>query len=734
MTTAQSVVEALKKFNVREQGDNVYRSASPFRQGSDGDSFKLTIEDGEHGVWYDFVSQSTGTLYGLAKHLGIALPQKTPQEDSRRAQSPEEYATSHGVNLDALRAAGWQIGTQDGRPCFYIATNTGTRYRFLDGAKPAWKSKTGYKACWYKLDEAVELAKTNRVPLVLCNGEPSAVAAQSKGVPATCTTGSGEKKMSETLLDELRKVYDGPVVVAMDCDDRGRSAGMQLRAQLRGAGYEVTVVNLGLGDKGDLADYLRLWSPGDLYALKDTATLELVPTLREIHSAADMQREDVAPVEYIVDDIMTTGCYILAGAPKSRKSFLALHIAVSVATGQPVFSTFEVKTQCSVLYLDLEMSKNSVHRRLESMNFGAWPKNLYFGFSDAWPNRGALAAQDLENVLDANKAIRLVIIDVLTQWREPVDPRAPVYSSDYDALKQIQRVAQRRNITIIVVHHTNKSKITKDDNPFDKISGSTGIAGAVDAMWLLTRDPDSEYASILRMTDRNIAGVDRVDLAWDDMLGSHVVDPKSKVLAATGPERRAVYDVIAKSSFAMTPKEIAADVGKDESITKKHLRRLTEDKLIERVGYGRYQAIPISNTIHSGNSSTSGNSGNSGNSSERELPDGWGRGTKSYQELPRVTGGGNSLVEHQEASNIGKIDKSYQSERFIYRDDVAKEILGMLRANRLPMHVIAKTLSVRQFGVAADEVEATVRALMTEGKIKEEHAAGATSYRSVEGL
>ena len=729
MTTADAVLSALQRFNIKEVGEGKYRSSSPYRNGSDSDAFSLTIDGPEHGKWFDHVENKGGSLYGLAKHLGITLPSVAPSTDTKRPETPEGYATSHGVTLEALKMAGWAVTTYKGRPCFSIATDTGTRYRYLDGAKPFFQSPSGYKQCWYKLNEAVALTKSDGVPLVICNGEPSTIAAQAHGVAAASICAGSEKAMPEALLEHLRTVYTGEIVIAMDCDPTGRKAATTLRTQLRSAGFAVRVVNMGLSDKGDLADYLRLYTAHEFYAQTDVYDVEFVTKLPEIHSAADMQKETVAPVEYIVDDIMTTGCYILAGAPKSRKSFLALHVAVAVATGTDVFKTFEVKQKCSVLYLDLEMSKNSVHRRLESMNFGDWPRNLYFGFNEAWPNRGVLAGTDLELWLDKDPTIRLVIIDVLAQWREPVDPRTPVYSSDYDALKQIQRIAQRRNITIIVVHHTNKTKIGKDDNPFDKISGSTGISGAVDAMWLLTRDPESEYASILRMTDRNIAGVDRVDLAWDDMLGSHVVDPKSKVLAATGPERRAIYDVIkANNTYPLQPKEIATLAKREESIVKKHLRRLVEDKLIRRVGYGRYEVVPLIEFVHSGNSSTSGNSGNSGNSLEElpivgseELP----KEGKSYQELPRVTPPGNSLVEHPEAVEPGKIDKSYQSERFSIN---AAHIIAVLGGMLLTPTKVARDLQERGVEMTMADVVNALNDMVKEGILKYEDAGTLRRY------
>ena len=723
MSTADEVISALRSaHNLRDVGEGKYRSASPYRNGSDSDAFSLTIDGPEHGKWFDHVANKGGSLYTLAKHLCVTLPSIAPSIDTKTATTHEGYAESHGVTLEALRMAGWAVGEHQRRPCFIIDTVGGVRYRFIDGNKPVFKSPTGYKQCLYKFPEAVNIANKGGFPLVFCNGEASTVAAQQHGVAAFSITGGGEKAMPEALLEDVRKAYTGEIVIAMDCDTKGKTAAAALRTQLRSVGYKVRVVNLGLSNKGDLADFMRLWSADDLYALEDVYNLEFVAALPTIYSAADMQKEDVAPVEYIVDDIMTTGCYILAGAPKSRKSFLALHLAVAVATGTEVFKTFEVKTKCSVLYLDLEMSKNSVHRRLSSMNFGDWPKNLYFGFNQDWPNRGVLAGQDLENRLDNNPDIRLVIIDVLAQWREPVDPRTPVYSSDYDALKQIQRIAQRRNITIIVVHHTNKTKITKDDNPFDKISGSTGISGAVDAMWLLTRDPDSEYASILRMTDRNIAGVDRVELAWDNMLGSHVVDPKSKVLAATGPERRAIYDEMASDTlYGWSPKELSKKTGREEPIIQKHLRRLLEDKLIQRVGYGRYSVVPLIDNGKSGKSSKSGISGMSGKTNvddEELLP-------KSDELLPTLTNSYPTLTGGFEAVEPAKPSNSYHSYHFsIKASDITEVLAGM----SFTADKICKDLNAKHIIVSMRDLIIVLNELIKQGVLRYEDIGTVRKY------
>lgn len=675
MTTASAILDAL---TLRKVGDNQYRGNSPFRPNSDSESFTLTITDGEHGAWFDHVQGKGGTLYELANHLGIRTA--APVTDTRQATTFAEFAEDHGITVDDYRRAGWSATTYQGKPALSFVTSTGTRWRLLtkDGSK--YIHGKGYKSSWYRLDVAVAMATGGGFPLVLCNGEASTVAAQVHGVPATCITGGAERQIPEALLEILQKTYTGDIVIALDCDDKGKAASRKLYAQLKGAGYDVRMVDMNLPQKGDLADYLRLWSPASLYALENVGEIEYITALPRTITAAEMQQHEPPPIEYLIDDLMVPGLYLLAGAPKSRKSFLALHCALAMATGDKVFKRFEVPKAHGVLYLDLEMNTNSVWRRINGMMPDAtWPDTLHFGFGDDWPHRGMEALSQLDAWLSAHSNVRFVVIDVLAQWKDHADPRTPVYTADYDALKPLQRFAGKRNVTIMVVHHTNKTKQIKGDDPFDKISGSTGIQGAVDAMWLLTKDPDNPYATILQMRDRNINDVERVDLQWDDFLGAHAVDPKLQVLQSTSAERRQIYDVLNDAGTTMTPKEIASLINKDVNVTKKHLARLVQDKLISKSGYGLYKAVYIQ-PIHSIHSVHSGNSIHSIHSGEdrttQEIPESERRVNRVNESELRVNGEFDAL----ESSKVGK---SEQSERILYRDTISTYLEGAAQPVRI---------------------------------------------------
>ena len=60
------------------------------------------------------------------------------------------------------------------------------------------------------------------------------------------------------------------------------------------------------------------------------------------------------PTEFCVDSMISIGLFILAGAPKVGKSWLALDMSLSIAKGEKVLGR---ETKCgTVLYLCLEDS------------------------------------------------------------------------------------------------------------------------------------------------------------------------------------------------------------------------------------------------------------------------------------------------------------------------------------------------------------------------------------------
>lgn len=85
--------------------------------------------------------------------------------------------------------------------------------------------------------------------------------------------------------------------------------------------------------------------------------------------ARDLLARPLRPTPELVPNILPIGLTILAGPPKIGKSWLALHVAVGVASGRPVFGdvAYWPPRPRGVLFLALEDSENRVRGRLRAV-------------------------------------------------------------------------------------------------------------------------------------------------------------------------------------------------------------------------------------------------------------------------------------------------------------------------------------------------------------------------------
>ena len=67
--------------------------------------------------------------------------------------------------------------------------------------------------------------------------------------------------------------------------------------------------------------------------------------------------------------------------------------------------------------------------------------------------------------------------------------------SPYDDISSIKRIADGFNIAILLVHHLRK--LQDSDDPFNDVSGSTGIIGAADTNFILRRKRSVNAATLL---------------------------------------------------------------------------------------------------------------------------------------------------------------------------------------------------------------------------------------------
>lgn len=217
------------------------------------------------------------------------------------------------------------------------------------------------------------------------------------------------------------------------------------------------------------------------------------------------------PIEFVIDGLIAQGLYILAGAPKVGKSWLALDMCLSIAKGE---KNLGLKTsQGTALYLCLEDSYARIQNRLYELTDEP-TEMLYFSvMSD--PIGGGLEEQ-IKVFVSEHRYLKIVFIDTLQMVRGSTDSS---YGSDYKDLSVLKALADKLEITVIVVHHTRKCK---DSDPFNMISGSTGLSGCVDGSMVLIETKRGSRKAKIFCVGRDIENAE-INLHFDSDLKKWIV-------------------------------------------------------------------------------------------------------------------------------------------------------------------------------------------------------------------
>jgi len=285
-------------------------------------------------------------------------------------------------------------------------------------------------------------------------------------------------------------------------------------------------------------------------------------------------------IHWTIPALLPEGLAIIAGKPKTGKSWLALNIATGVSIGAPVLGSIAIEKRLKTLYLALEDSERRLRARMDTIN--AIGSNSLI-FHTAWA-KGERALEDLRLWLQCNTDCKLVIVDTLARIREQHEG-GPDYQADSDDIAEIKRIADHCHCTILVVHHTRKAAA---DDYMDLVSGTTGITGTADTIWILRRPRGSNEAN-LDMTGRDIEETEKA-LRFDFMaggwslLGDAAEHRKSM-------ERQEVFRILEESEEAMSAKDIAEITEKKPAAVSYLLRKLVKEGAICQEAYGKY-AIP----------------------------------------------------------------------------------------------------------------------------------------------
>ena len=276
-----------------------------------------------------------------------------------------------------------------------------------------------------------------------------------------------------------------------------------------------------------------------------------------------MQSKTFAPIRWVVPGILPEGVTLLSGKPKMGKSWLALGWCIAVATGGAALGKRRVE-RGDVAYLALEDNQRRIKSRMNTMMRGETHPNSLHIYTE-WPKFNAenMGELRLRHWLEDHPDTRLIVIDTIKKIRPRPSGNQNIYDVDYEAVEPLMYHAEEFNVGILAVHHNNK--MTDPTDPFDAVSGSTGLTGGVDTVLILNRERGNASA-FLYVDGRDIEEQGKHPLQWDPQVCSWTLADGEAIRYEMSSERRAIFDALPDyGDPVITRKNIVAATGMKDS-------------------------------------------------------------------------------------------------------------------------------------------------------------------------
>ena len=303
----------------------------------------------------------------------------------------------------------------------------------------------------------------------------------------------------------------------------------------------------------------------------------------EPEDADDLMADTIPPPRPIVEGLLHEGMLLFGGKVKRGKSWLMLDLALSVATGSPVWGHFAVPEPQPVLFIALEDGRGRIQQRLNDIRPGARANgNLHLLYNFPLLNNGGL--EKLQGYIESDR-YRLIVIDVLARI-EPAARRGSenTYLDIYNMFAPLQDLHRQHPLCLAMITHLRK---TQADDIFDTLHGSVAYQGVQDALWVMERPPQDSVAVLHTRPndgDEQVLHVSFVDGRWQ-FLG-HDADMKPS------QDRQTVLEILEENEVqgASIPdilKALSHPRDRYQAV-KKLLYRMLEDEQAVRIGRGRY--------------------------------------------------------------------------------------------------------------------------------------------------
>lgn len=212
---------------------------------------------------------------------------------------------------------------------------------------------------------------------------------------------------------------------------------------------------------------------------------------------------DLPATKFVIKDLLPQGLAIIGGSPKVGKSWLMLDWCVRIAKGETIWNF--PTTKGTTLYVSLEDTASRLQERLLSVTDEA-PNVFFTTFSF---KIGEGLEEQIKSFVADHPGTALIVIDTFQMIRNTGSEVS--YANDYNEVEILKKFAEELKITILLVHHLRKQG---DSDPFNMLSGTNGLAGGVDTMFVLDKSKRCSTNATLYCSGRDIEDR-KIELSFD---------------------------------------------------------------------------------------------------------------------------------------------------------------------------------------------------------------------------
>lgn len=314
--------------------------------------------------------------------------------------------------------------------------------------------------------------------------------------------------------------------------------------------------------------------------------------VRDLADAVEISQQEL---DWVIPNLLAAGeKAVLAGPPKSLKTWMALQAAKAVAEGVPFLGVSEWAPEPDQAVLVIE-EEGAAHR---------WADRLLKVFENHdvpinYVHRSGLNLQDDKDVdlvieIMVEREIRLLIVDPWQRVTAGIKENdAADTAPAWDAL---HRIVTETGAALLLLHHTKKGGGTPE---MDSIRGSSRMAGEVDFMIVLNKDAPGELTAFLDGRDldleaetNHIEVVYPTDSPWQMKLAGFKLNLGGKASRT----KHAILEVLGVADAPLSTREVSElvieDLGKSISrqAVNNALDQLAESGQVSRISQGQGKA------------------------------------------------------------------------------------------------------------------------------------------------